>query len=209
MDYFGARYYAHGQYRFISADPIINKEGAISKPQLWNLYAFCRNNPITYLDPDGRVTFSLGIDLQYVSSQDIRKDTGGRTSGGYIKPEITVTPSIVKQNGGWAVRVDIRAGFRIRIPAKDDEIYQYRGLTGGPKSPEEALKHELGHLLINMNYIAEIYNTGELLESVKFPAEFGARIAAAGFKAESFAKMWGSNVLATFMYDLLKIPLVK
>jgi RHS repeat-associated protein len=54
LDYFGARYYAHGQYRFISVDPIINKEGAFSNPQLWNLYAYCRNNPITFLDLDGR-----------------------------------------------------------------------------------------------------------------------------------------------------------
>jgi RHS repeat-associated protein len=53
LDYFGARYYANGQYRFISVDPIINREGAVSNPQLWNLYAYCGNNPITFLDPDG------------------------------------------------------------------------------------------------------------------------------------------------------------
>ncbi len=54
LDYFGARYYDHNSYRFISVDPIINKEEALSNPQLWNLYAYCRNNPITYFDPDGR-----------------------------------------------------------------------------------------------------------------------------------------------------------
>jgi len=54
LDYFGARYYDHNSYRFISVDPIINKGEAFSNPQLWNLYAYCRNNPITYLDPDGR-----------------------------------------------------------------------------------------------------------------------------------------------------------
>jgi len=53
-DYFGARYYDHGMYRFTSVDPIINKSEALTNPQLWNLYAYCRNNPITYLDPDGR-----------------------------------------------------------------------------------------------------------------------------------------------------------
>jgi len=54
LDYFGARYYDHNSYRFISTDPIINREEALSNPQLWNLYSYCRNNPITYLDPDGR-----------------------------------------------------------------------------------------------------------------------------------------------------------
>jgi len=55
LDYFGARYYNHTHSRFISTDPIINKEEALSNPQLWNLYSYCRNNPVTYLDPDGRV----------------------------------------------------------------------------------------------------------------------------------------------------------
>jgi RHS repeat-associated protein len=61
LDYFGARYYDHNSYRFISVDPIINKEEALTNPQLWNLYAYCANNPITFLDPDGRDIFkSIG-----------------------------------------------------------------------------------------------------------------------------------------------------
>ena len=54
FNYFGARYYDHGMYRFTSVDPIINKSEALTNPQLWNLYSYCRNNPITYFDPDGR-----------------------------------------------------------------------------------------------------------------------------------------------------------
>ena len=56
FDYFGARYYDHNSCRFISVDPVINKSEAMVNPQLWNLYSYCRNNPITYLDPDGRKT---------------------------------------------------------------------------------------------------------------------------------------------------------
>jgi RHS repeat-associated protein len=55
LDYFGARYYDHHHYRFNSVDPIINKEEALMNPQLWNLYAYCRNNPITYLDINGMI----------------------------------------------------------------------------------------------------------------------------------------------------------
>jgi RHS repeat-associated protein len=54
LDYFGARYCDHKSFRFNSVDPVINKLEALYNPQLWNLYAYCRNNPITYLDPDGR-----------------------------------------------------------------------------------------------------------------------------------------------------------
>jgi RHS repeat-associated protein len=53
LDYFGARYYGHRQYRFLSVDPEINKDEAMGNPQLWNLYAYCRNNPIIFIDPDG------------------------------------------------------------------------------------------------------------------------------------------------------------
>ncbi len=54
LDYFGARYYASCFYRWLSTDPVINRQEAPANPQLWNLYAFCRNNPAIYFDPDGR-----------------------------------------------------------------------------------------------------------------------------------------------------------
>ncbi|MCG7852101.1 MAG: hypothetical protein MIO92_06230, partial [Methanosarcinaceae archaeon] len=52
LDYFGARYYDKAQYRFISVDSIRN--ASHFNPQRTNLYAYCMNNPISYLDPDGR-----------------------------------------------------------------------------------------------------------------------------------------------------------
>jgi RHS repeat-associated protein len=61
LDYFGARYYDHNSYRFISTDPIINRVEALSNPQLWNLYAYCGNNPITFLDPDGREIVKIEV----------------------------------------------------------------------------------------------------------------------------------------------------
>jgi RHS repeat-associated protein len=67
LDYFGARYYANGQYRFVSVDPIISKEGAVSNPQLWNLYAYCRNNPITFIDPNGKTDITIVISRSSIS----------------------------------------------------------------------------------------------------------------------------------------------
>jgi RHS repeat-associated protein len=53
LDYFGARYYSGGQGRFTSVDPIwITKERMLD-PQRLNLYAYGRNNPLRYIDPDG------------------------------------------------------------------------------------------------------------------------------------------------------------
>jgi RHS repeat-associated protein len=53
LDYFGARYYSGAQGRFTSVDPIwITKERMLD-PQRLNLYAYGRNNPLRYIDPDG------------------------------------------------------------------------------------------------------------------------------------------------------------
>ncbi|MEW6364475.1 MAG: RHS repeat-associated core domain-containing protein [Acidobacteriota bacterium] len=60
FDYFGARHYASSQGRWISPDPIRNKQLAIWTPQLWNLYSYCRNNPITFVDPDGSLEDQQG-----------------------------------------------------------------------------------------------------------------------------------------------------
>jgi len=61
LDYFGARYYDKTQYRFISVDPVMAKNDAIDDPQLWNLYSYCRNNPITFLDPNGKDPITITI----------------------------------------------------------------------------------------------------------------------------------------------------
>ena len=52
--YFGSRYYDPTLYRFLSPDPVIQPALGTANPQLWNLYAYCGNNPIRYFDKDGR-----------------------------------------------------------------------------------------------------------------------------------------------------------
>ncbi|HCS47078.1 MAG TPA: hypothetical protein DIW61_01980 [Candidatus Aminicenantes bacterium] len=53
LDYFGARYYDRGQYRFVSVDPYINLTNTMNDLRRLNLYAYCGNNPIVFVDPDG------------------------------------------------------------------------------------------------------------------------------------------------------------
>ena len=48
--YSGARYYDPMMGRFITADSIVSD---IYDPQDLNRYAYCRNNPMKYVDPDG------------------------------------------------------------------------------------------------------------------------------------------------------------
>lgn len=54
QDYFGARYYGAGLGRFTTVDPELNLKDALADPQRWNRYAYVTNNPLRYIDPDGR-----------------------------------------------------------------------------------------------------------------------------------------------------------
>jgi RHS repeat-associated protein len=73
MDYFEARYYRAGLGRFATVD----RGGAgarIGDPSSWNAYAYARNNPIKYVDPDGLsyVLFSRLDQKLYLFDKDGR-----------------------------------------------------------------------------------------------------------------------------------------
>jgi RHS repeat-associated protein len=52
LDYFGARFFASTQGRFISVDPL-GASAIVSDPQSFNRYTYVLNNPLKYVDPDG------------------------------------------------------------------------------------------------------------------------------------------------------------
>lgn len=52
LDYMHARYCSPRTSRFHSPDPIVNP--APGTPQRWNRYAYTLNNPVNFVDPDGR-----------------------------------------------------------------------------------------------------------------------------------------------------------
>jgi hypothetical protein len=49
-----ARYFNPNFGRFLSVDPVLDMKEAMTEPQNWNRYAYVSNNPMKYLDPDGR-----------------------------------------------------------------------------------------------------------------------------------------------------------
>jgi RHS repeat-associated protein len=54
LDYFGARYYSSKTARFTTQDPVYTWSENLFDPQRWNRYSYVRNNPLRYVDPDGR-----------------------------------------------------------------------------------------------------------------------------------------------------------
>ncbi|MCX6544506.1 MAG: RHS repeat-associated core domain-containing protein [Acidobacteria bacterium] len=63
LDYFGARYYRPQVGRFTTIDPVYTWSENLVDPQRWNRYAYVRNNPLKFVDPDGR-------DALWVTSPD-------------------------------------------------------------------------------------------------------------------------------------------
>jgi RHS repeat-associated protein len=61
LDYFGARYYAASLARFGTADPVLMKNNRLVDPQRLNLYAYGRDNPLAYVDPDGKDAIAIAF----------------------------------------------------------------------------------------------------------------------------------------------------
>lgn len=57
LDYMHARYYSATAGRFLAMDPAASYDP--TSPQTWNRYSYALNNPMAYVDPDGRVVLGL------------------------------------------------------------------------------------------------------------------------------------------------------
>jgi RHS repeat-associated protein len=66
LDYFGARYYRANIGRFTTVDPVQTVQDNLVDPQRWNRYAYARNNPLRYTDPDGRVLDTIA-DIGFIA----------------------------------------------------------------------------------------------------------------------------------------------
>jgi hypothetical protein len=65
--HFNARMYDPSQGRFLQPDPVIQSP---DNAQSWNPYSYCLNNPLTYTDPTGMMSFRqiLGIAIAIVGT---------------------------------------------------------------------------------------------------------------------------------------------
>jgi RHS repeat-associated protein len=84
LDYFLARYHSSMQGRFASVDPE-NYGAEPEDPQSWNGYAYARNNPVLYTDPDGRkylVCSASTVHCGWVSDREFNLDRASLESQG-------------------------------------------------------------------------------------------------------------------------------
>ncbi|MBX7185678.1 MAG: RHS repeat-associated core domain-containing protein [Vicinamibacteria bacterium] len=82
LDYFGARYFASKVGRFTTVDPLMTIPANLANPQRWNRYSYGLNNPLRYIDPDGR---DVSIALQFTGEwkQEDRAAIIGKVTSWY------------------------------------------------------------------------------------------------------------------------------
>jgi len=80
--YYGARYYDPFIGRFITPDPTVQHP---DDPQDLNRYAYCRNNPIKYVDPSGHFFFAaIAAIIKVVASYAVAHVIPGAIAGSLI-----------------------------------------------------------------------------------------------------------------------------
>jgi RHS repeat-associated protein len=77
LDFAQARYYSNVQGRFTSTDPIYYQVMMAIDPQRFNLYAYARNNPLKFVDPDGERVYVRG-NLDFLRTDVLYGYAGGQ-----------------------------------------------------------------------------------------------------------------------------------
>ena len=81
MDYFAARYYRTGVGRFTTVDPKLNVKETLVDPERWNRYAYARNNPLIYIDPDGRDASKIFLPLGEAGGNWVAAEAAAKKAG--------------------------------------------------------------------------------------------------------------------------------
>ncbi len=119
LDYFGARYYSSRIGRFTTVDPAYLLQANLLDPQRWNKYAYARNNPLKYTDPDGRL-IDIIADAGFIAYDlidiGVTRFTGGEVSAtqqAALAADIAAAAIPFATGAGVAIRGGARAEHAI------------------------------------------------------------------------------------------------
>jgi RHS repeat-associated protein len=141
LDYFGARYYGSKIGRFTTVDPVYTWQENLVDPQRWNRYAYARNNPLRYVDPDGKHPI-LVVALVMAAAFVLNNPTNANVTQGPTQDTIVPNSLLVAAGYGFAAGGARAAGREIF----EETVENVTGLPVGglPAKPSEAydrLKH--------------------------------------------------------------------
>ena len=140
--YLNARYYNPEDGRFVTEDTY---RGETNEPDTQNLYVYCADNPVNYVDPSGHWVVTLGMEksIDYVisggSSIQVGIDSSGRfnfsktkyggikISSKFGKGKALVISAMLNMNnvkslGGWSVKAGIHGEFLLFSVSADANI---------------------------------------------------------------------------------------
>ena len=148
LDYFGARYYDRNIYRFISTDFSMNSVDALNAPHRWNLYSYCRNSPVTFVDMTGGHEVICYVLLSEIIYNHVVTEQNSQARGATSPPTVQVFPMTEangKQHLVFALTFEVKIGERGHL--------NYSGLD----SYEDTFRHEMQHvtdmsLMLNFKY---------------------------------------------------------
>jgi RHS repeat-associated protein len=94
LDFAQARYYGNTQGRFTSPDPF-SGSATIADPQTFNRYAYCRNNPVTSVDPSGMVP-TTGALFSMPTGDGMRNSMSSKDHESWQQVVSDITPKSVE-----------------------------------------------------------------------------------------------------------------
>jgi RHS repeat-associated protein len=185
LDYVGARYYASQTGRFTTVDPFLDVHKALVDPQQWNRYTYVRNNPLRYVDPDGRAietlwdAFNLALDVTSLGANIAAGNWGGAALdvGGLLLDAGATALPLVPGGAGSSIRA-----WRIAENAKAGRAFEHAVLDAlGAVKGEGAVSEiatrvtTIPDLPIGKFFgVTEIKNVQNLSFSKQLQAQFAA-----------------------------------
>jgi RHS repeat-associated protein len=140
LDYFGARYYRAKHGRFTTQDPVYTWKENLLDPQRWNRYAYGRNNPPRYVDPDGREIRYANAQLQVFFEGLAGRSPDVAASLQFYAPKGAPVLEIVHAEAGRDASGQERAGA-FDIPPNSYQVdYGPNGASLGQLPPNPTLE---------------------------------------------------------------------
>jgi RHS repeat-associated protein len=130
LSYFGARHYQNQIGRFATVDPVVPVQDALVDPQRWGRYAYVRNNPLRFVDPDGRELVGAAIGAVAGAGFGIAGQLAANYTAQRWDPSRKLTDGIVQAAAVGLVEGAVQGLFLGVVPAYRAFQAVRVGLTG-------------------------------------------------------------------------------
>ena len=198
-----ARYYSPVVGRFLSIDP--GRDWNAREPQSWNLFSYARNNPLRYVDPDGRLNYEA---LLFGQKVPVRVDDRlSKKQQLALKKKLDA--ALHKLNSGKALTKEEVATIRnvksiaVDGSARRSSILESTGaFTLIPGDVRDSSASFLGSSLAHDAKHVELFQQGGL----RLSRGLGAEVDAMKFQLQVGEKIGISSEEAGYLRDLIRDP---